>query len=190
MKKQIFFLCLLLGGAGIAAQTPPGVIGINTENPRGVLHIDGASTTATANPSTGTVSADQATDDVIVDAQGRIGIGHIAPEAKIDIRSDAPGAIRIQDTTEGQGKALTSDAYGTGSWGIFPSVGDQLVCRPLRRPVAGIQRRRQHPRIKQLRRLADHSRRRGRRRCDSRFHHPAAEGQIPDNDQRLLGLKP
>jgi hypothetical protein len=117
MKKPVLFLCLLLGGIGVAAQAPTGVIGINTMNPRGVLHIDGASTQATTNPAAGEVDATQASDDVIVDTQGRIGVGHLSPEAKIDLHSDAPGGgLRIQDGTEGEGRLLFSDENGTGSW--------------------------------------------------------------------------
>ena len=84
-----------------------------------MLHIDGASTPATTNPAAGAVSPEEASDDVIVDAQGRIGVGHLSPEAKIDLRSDAPGALRIQDTTEGEGYLLFYDENGTGSWGLL-----------------------------------------------------------------------
>ena len=116
MKKPVLFLGLLLGGIGAAAQAPTGVIGINTMNPRGVLHIDGASTPDTTNPTAGEVDAAQASDDVIVDTQGRIGIGRLSPEAKIDVHSDSPDAIRIQDGTEGEDYLLFSDKNGTGSW--------------------------------------------------------------------------
>jgi hypothetical protein len=116
MKKQILFLLCLLSGLGATAQDPTGIIGINTENPRGVLHIDGATTPATTNPQAGDVSPAQAADDVIVDSQGRIGIGHPSPTARIDIRTSTPGAIRIQDGTEEAGKALVSDADGLAQW--------------------------------------------------------------------------
>jgi hypothetical protein len=116
MMKQLIFLCLL-GGLGTAAvQAQTGVIGINTENPKGILHIDGAGN----NPSTGNILPSEATDDVIVDAQGRIGIGHLSPEAQIDIHTETPG-IRIDDGTAGAGKILYSDADGTGSWGLPPT---------------------------------------------------------------------
>jgi hypothetical protein len=117
MKHLILSLCLLCGLAVARAQTPPGIIGINTENPQGVLHIDGASTPATTNPSAGPVSAVQASDDVMIDASGRIGIGLQAPGAKVDMLSPTPGgALRIQDGTQGEGKFLFSDANGVGSW--------------------------------------------------------------------------
>jgi hypothetical protein len=121
MKKQILFLLCLLGGFGATAQDPTGIIGINTENPRGVLHIDGATTPATTNPQAGDVSPAQAVDDVIVNSQGRIGIGHLSPEAQIDIRSATPGALRIQDGTEGDEELLFSDANGVGAWA--PTAG-------------------------------------------------------------------
>ena len=117
MKTQIIFFCLLCGLIA-TAQGPTGIIGINTLNPRGVLHIDGASTPETTNAQSGTVTDPQATDDVIVDAQGRIGIGLLEPETRIDIlpSNTAGSAIRIQDGTEGAGKFLFSDENGVGSW--------------------------------------------------------------------------
>jgi hypothetical protein len=111
MKPCILALCLLCG-LGTAARAQEGLIGINTVNPKGVLHIDGAGN----NPASGAVPAAAATDDVLIDASGRLGIGHLSPSVKIDILSSTPGAIRIQDTTEGEGKLLLSDDYGTGRW--------------------------------------------------------------------------
>ncbi len=93
-------------------------IGINTENPKTLLHIDGASTPATTNPPTGNISTAQAADDIVITHQGNVGIGTIAPTTKLDIISQsAGGAIRIADTTEGVGKMLVSDANGVGTWG-------------------------------------------------------------------------
>ncbi|PXV59306.1 hypothetical protein CLV62_1389 [Dysgonomonas alginatilytica] len=92
-------------------------IGINTENPKALLHIDGASTSATTNPSTGSITAAQAVDDIVVTNQGNVGIGTLAPVTKLDITSQsAGGAIKIADTTQGIGKMLVSDANGVGTW--------------------------------------------------------------------------
>jgi hypothetical protein len=104
MRTQIFFLFCLLCGLIATAKAQTGIIGINTLNPQGVLHIDGGE----AGPS----------DDVIVDAQGRIGLGLLNPETRMDILPSATAGsiIRIQDGTEGEGKFLFSDGNGVGSW--------------------------------------------------------------------------
>lgn len=98
-------------------------IGINTENPQAIFHIDGASTLVTTNPLTGTVTPDQATDDVVITTSGNVGIGTITPVTRVDIKSSTPGAIRIVDSTEGEGKVLTSNANGVASWASMSITG-------------------------------------------------------------------
>jgi hypothetical protein len=121
MKYFIFSFCLLCGLAPATALAQLASIGINTENPKGVLHIDGASTTATTNPQTGTISAVQASDDVVIDADGRIGVGIQDPAVKVDIyTSGTGGALRIQDGTQGARKVLTSMADGAATWTMAP----------------------------------------------------------------------
>jgi hypothetical protein len=116
MKRIAGIVCLLCG-LSATAQTPEEAVGINTENPQGVLHIDGASTAATTNPQTGAVSALQASDDVVIDAEGRLGVGVVAPAARVHIYTATPGeALRIADGTEGEDKVLASDADGAGQW--------------------------------------------------------------------------
>jgi hypothetical protein len=119
MKRLILLVCLLCG-LSAKAQIEEAV-GIQTENPQGVLHIDGASTTATVNPSEGIISPVQASDDVVIDADGRLGVGRLEPAAKVDISASAPGgALRIKDGTEGSRKALASDANGLATWAAVP----------------------------------------------------------------------
>lgn len=114
MKKTILFIFAALLLSNICTAQ----IGVNTENPRTLLHIDGASTPATTNPSTGAITAAQAADDIVVTNQGNIGIGTITPTTRVDIISQtAGGAIKIVDTTQGVGKMLVSDANGVGTWG-------------------------------------------------------------------------
>jgi hypothetical protein len=57
-----------------------------------------------------------ADDDVVVSAEGFIGVGTLSPETRLDIHSATPGAIRIADGTEGNGKILMSDADGKAQW--------------------------------------------------------------------------
>jgi hypothetical protein len=114
MKRITGIICLLCGlAAGAKAQEE--AVGINTENPRGVLHIDAAIN----NPQTGSIDSLRMLDDVLVDTEGRLGAGVATPDAgaKVDLYAQTPGgALRIQDTTEGEGKVMVSDANGTGRW--------------------------------------------------------------------------
>ena len=45
-----------------------------------------------------------------------VGIGTYKPVAKLDIKGSYGRAIRIADGTQGQGKVLTSDYNGVGTW--------------------------------------------------------------------------
>jgi hypothetical protein len=85
-------------------------VGIRTENPQGMLHVD-------AKGDTGNLLKDTI-DDVVVTPEGRLGIGTIHPQTRLDIVSSTPGAIRIADGTQGDGKLLVSDAYGAASWEV------------------------------------------------------------------------
>ena len=64
MKKYILVFSLAVA-SGLSAQ-----VGVNTSNPQQVLHIDGRSTTTTANPATGVPTAAQQADDVVVSEKG------------------------------------------------------------------------------------------------------------------------
>jgi hypothetical protein len=105
MRKII--LCLVacvVAGAGAFAQ-----VGIRMEDPQGLLHVDARADT----------KVDQNTgieDDVVFTPEGRIGVGTLSPQARLDIRSATPSAIRIADGTEGGGKVLFSDASGKAHW--------------------------------------------------------------------------
>ena len=46
----------------------------------------------------------------------KVGIGTYQPVAKLDIEGPYGGAIRIADGSQGQGKVLTSDYNGVGTW--------------------------------------------------------------------------
>ncbi len=98
-------------------------VGINTKNAQtGWLHIDSQGN----NPTSGSPSASQASDDVFVSNQGNLAIGHIAPQYKLDIRmTSAKPAFKLEDGTEGNTKILLSDASGNASWG-YPGEIDVI----------------------------------------------------------------
>ncbi|MCH8153141.1 MAG: hypothetical protein IH830_12320 [Planctomycetes bacterium] len=48
----------------------------------------------------------------ILHGSGNVGIGTTAPTEKLDVA----GSVRITDGTQGEGKVLTSDASGVGTW--------------------------------------------------------------------------
>lgn len=111
MKYTISLLGALLVTVSVLSQ-----ITINTENAGASLFLtDGGSSVATTN-STNTITALQASDDVAIDNSGNVALGVLAPTTKVDVKSDAPEAIRIADTGEGRFKALMSNADGVGSW--------------------------------------------------------------------------
>jgi len=77
-KTCVVITAVLFCSTAVMAQT-----GINTRNPQGVLHIDGAKD----NPVTGVPTAAQAQNDFIVTNTGFIGVGVINPLVKLDLRS-------------------------------------------------------------------------------------------------------
>ena len=121
MKKYCVYL-LLLASSYCYSQ-----IGINTESPRTLFHIDARKSASTTNPSTGTLSVLQQSDDVVVTTDGKVGIGTVYPASKLEINTQGTSGIypiRIQDGTEGTGKFLVSDANGVASWkNITPPDG-------------------------------------------------------------------
>jgi hypothetical protein len=111
--KQITGIMSLLWALSATAQAQDMGVGINTENPKGVLHIDGAAD----NHPTGNISA-TAADDVVIDTLGRIGIGTATPVARVDIQTGTQGgALRINPGgIQEAGMLLTSDDKGRGRW--------------------------------------------------------------------------
>lgn len=76
-------------------------VGINTEDPQGVFHV------ATDNNTTA---------DLVVSSDGNVGIGTLAPTAKLHIKSDSEEVLRIKDGSQVQGYIMKSDANGVGNW--------------------------------------------------------------------------
>jgi len=112
MRKSVFLLFFICLFSGLLYSQ----VGINTENPRGIFHIDGASTAATTNPSSGNVTAAQARDDVYVNAQGNVGIGTITPDNKLVINNTGNNTGLKLPNGASSGKVLTSDTQGNAVW--------------------------------------------------------------------------
>lgn len=106
---QIFitFICF-----GLHAQ-----VGININQPSGVFHIDPQGNTPTVT-----------TDDVIVNANGYLGLGTVAPTAKLHLNVPSGStALRIVDGSEKVDRVLLSDAAGNASWGTMPGSGGEVI---------------------------------------------------------------
>lgn len=113
MKKNIKFSILILGLISFYGNAQN--VGINTPNPQGVLHVDGKRD----NPTSGTTFTNaQVSNDVIVTANGNVGVGNINPKVKLDLR-DANGAnseIGIGGTT------LAANVAGQGAMRYNPTT--------------------------------------------------------------------
>ncbi|WP_282628053.1 hypothetical protein [Empedobacter sedimenti] len=106
MKKYIAFTLLIITYS-LSAQ-----LGINTNNPQQLVHIDGQKN----NPATGKPTSAQQLDDLVITKDGRLGIGITEPTTRVEINNTTTGAIKIVDGTQGDGKILISDSQGIGTW--------------------------------------------------------------------------
>lgn len=92
-------------------------VGINISQPTGVFHIDPKGNTPTVT-----------TDDVLVDANGNLGLGTVTPTAKLHLNVPTGStALRIVDGNEKIDRVLLSDAAGNASWGTMPGSGGEVI---------------------------------------------------------------
>lgn len=112
MKKIIFILCFTAYSISAYAQN----VGIGTTSPQRVLHIDAKK------DNDGTTS--KYYDDIVVNNQGRMGIGTIDPKTRLDVRSaEKNNAIGIGTTP------AAANAAGEGALryndNAFPTPADR-----------------------------------------------------------------
>ncbi|WP_221407223.1 hypothetical protein, partial [Dysgonomonas macrotermitis] len=99
-------------------------VGINTQNTQGVFHMDAAGD----NTASGTITAAQSTNDILIDNTGNVGIGTLNPTARLHLKSSVAGeAFRLADGTQGENKILLGDADGNAWWGITKGLGGYIV---------------------------------------------------------------
>ncbi|REC71515.1 hypothetical protein DRF60_20585 [Chryseobacterium elymi] len=79
MKKNILVLIAFLISAVTYSQ-----VGINTENPQGIFHIDGQKD----NPNIGVPATAQQLNDFVVTPTGNVGVGSISPSEKLEVKGN------------------------------------------------------------------------------------------------------
>lgn len=104
MKKIVLFaLGIVLSFGNIYAQ-----VGVNTETPLQLLHIDSQGNT------TSTVTTQ--TDDVVVTSEGRVGIGTVYPDNNVML--DVNGNMNVSGTNTTEGNVTVSGNLLPGTIGV------------------------------------------------------------------------
>ncbi|SHF77239.1 hypothetical protein [Dysgonomonas macrotermitis] len=94
-------------------------IGVNTETPYTLFHLDARYTATTTNPDNAVPSNIQQQDDVVITEDGKVGIGTITPGAKFEVNTQNVAGmypLQITDTSDPTGKVLVSDSNGNALW--------------------------------------------------------------------------
>lgn len=92
-------------------------IGVNTDAPKSLFHIDGLHNNT---------ASSGFEDDVVITTEGNIGIGNITPDTKMTIKTKGTSSnvikgFRLKNGTQANGLLLTSDASGVASWQTLPA---------------------------------------------------------------------
>lgn len=117
MKKK-FLLLIGIFHLGITYAQ----VGINTDNPQGILHID-------PNADYNGTDATRNYDDIIVTADGKLGLGIISPSTLMHIKtagtaSTPVSGLRLEDGNQGAGRILAANNNtGLATWKDISSVG-------------------------------------------------------------------
>lgn len=112
MKHSFFLLALLATWFASSALAQTERVGINTRTPVSTLDVHAT------NSSTPLQYWRDNYSNILVSilSSGNVGIGTSTPTTKLEVRSNTQGAVKIADGTQGDGKILTSDANGVGTW--------------------------------------------------------------------------
>ncbi|PRB02777.1 hypothetical protein CQ046_11255 [Chryseobacterium sp. MYb7] len=89
MKKQLIIFFLII------VTTLHSQIGINTSNPIGIFHVDGAKN----NPASGVPSSEQQSDDFVISKKGVVSIGTISPSPYSSLEIDSKKGLRLPQLT-------------------------------------------------------------------------------------------
>lgn len=99
MTRKYKFLFLFIFSYSTFAQ-----LGIGTETPQGILHIDPQSNTPNSS-----ATETQMADDFIITSDGEMGLGTLTPSVKVDLRNNGNGALGLGNTN------LTASQAGKGA---------------------------------------------------------------------------
>lgn len=122
------------GGNGVLLSTnalskylrlTPDSVGINIPNSEYITEASLDIRGATSNSSSYAVKMTNADSQPLlyIRNDGNVGIGVSASTTKLHVYGTQSGAFRLQDTTQGSGKVLTSDVNGVGTWASIGVIG-------------------------------------------------------------------
>ncbi|PRA95358.1 hypothetical protein CQ046_22195 [Chryseobacterium sp. MYb7] len=103
MTKKNLTILALLSFMSVFSQ-----VGVNTTNPQGTFHVDGAKD----NVSTGVPTVSQQANDFVVTSAGNTGIGTISPTNKLEVVSGTAGTSGLKLTNLPAASYLGTDASG------------------------------------------------------------------------------